>query len=90
MCAKNMAALVIDNGSDTCKAGFVGHDAPRAVLPSLVALPKSGDPKKIKGLKDYYVGDEANSRRESCIIRSPIERGVVANWEDMEKASLSN
>ena len=28
-----VAALVIDNGSGMCKAGFAGDDAPRAVFP---------------------------------------------------------
>ncbi|KAL8597447.1 Actin-5C [Nucella lapillus] len=34
------AALVIDNGSGMCKAGFAGDDAPRAVFPALVGRPK--------------------------------------------------
>jgi actin-related protein len=29
--ADDVAALVIDNGSGMCKAGFAGDDAPRAV-----------------------------------------------------------
>ena len=29
-------ALVVDNGSGMCKAGFAGDDAPRAVFPSIV------------------------------------------------------
>lgn len=29
----SVAALVIDNGSGMCKAGFAGDDAPRAVFP---------------------------------------------------------
>jgi hypothetical protein len=33
------AALVIDNGSGMCKAGFAGDDAPRAVFPSIVGRP---------------------------------------------------
>ena len=33
-------ALVIDNGSGMCKAGFAGDDAPRAVFPSIVGRPK--------------------------------------------------
>ena len=28
--------LVIDNGSDMCKAGFAGEDPPCAVFPSIV------------------------------------------------------
>ena len=35
-----VAALVVDNGSGMCKAGFAGDDAPRAVFPSLVGRPK--------------------------------------------------
>ena len=31
-----VAALVVDNGSDMCKAGFAGEDAPRAVFPSII------------------------------------------------------
>ena len=33
-------ALVIDNGSGMCKAGFAGDDAPRAVFPSIIGRPK--------------------------------------------------
>ena len=32
----DVAALVIDNGSGMCKAGFAGDEAPRAVFPSIV------------------------------------------------------
>ena len=31
----DIAALVIDNGSGMCKAGFAGDDAPRAVFPTI-------------------------------------------------------
>lgn len=34
------SALVIDNGSGMCKAGFAGDDAPRAVFPSIVGRPR--------------------------------------------------
>ena len=33
-------ALVVDNGSGMCKAGFAGDDAPRTVFPSIVGRPK--------------------------------------------------
>jgi actin-related protein len=36
MCDDEVAALVVDNGSGMCKAGFAGDDAPRAVFPSIV------------------------------------------------------
>lgn len=51
MCDDDVAALVIDNGSGMCKAGFAGDDAPRAVFPSIVGRPryqvKRYDDKKI-------------------------------------------
>ena len=40
MSEDDVAALVVDNGSGMCKAGFAGDDAPRAVFPSLVGRPK--------------------------------------------------
>ena len=33
-------ALVVDNGSGMCKAGFAGDDAPRTVFPSIVGRPR--------------------------------------------------
>ena len=37
---EEVQALVVDNGSGMCKAGFAGDDAPRAVFPSIVGRPK--------------------------------------------------
>ena len=39
-CTEAAAALIIDNGSGVCKAGFAGDDDPRAVFPSVVGRPK--------------------------------------------------
>ncbi len=33
---EDIAALVVDNGSGMCKAGFAGEEAPRAVYPSII------------------------------------------------------
>ena len=38
--SKDGAAIVVDNGSATIKAGFAGDDAPRSVFPSIVGRPK--------------------------------------------------
>ena len=40
MSGEDVQALVVDNGSGMCKAGFAGDDAPRAVFPSIVGRPR--------------------------------------------------
>lgn len=35
--------------------------------------------------KEVFIGDEAQARRGVLKLDSPIEQGIIKNWEDIEK-----
>lgn len=80
-------SLVVDSGSGTCKAGFAGDHTPKIVFPSKVGRPRSAhcvnDPSV--DLKDWYAGDEADMNRQVLAMNYPVEKGIVTNWDDIEK-----
>eukprot|EP00826_Nyctotherus_ovalis_P008956 TRINITY_DN12331_c0_g1_i1.p1 TRINITY_DN12331_c0_g1~~TRINITY_DN12331_c0_g1_i1.p1 ORF type:complete len:380 (+),score=123.02 TRINITY_DN12331_c0_g1_i1:188-1327(+) len=78
-------AIVIDNGTGMIKAGFAGDDAPRSIFPTVVGKPKM--PGMLVGLdqKDVYVGEEVKEKKGVVKLEFPIERGLVREWESMEK-----
>lgn len=69
-----MECIVIDAGSSSVKAGYSGEDTPRVVFPAVVP-DGSG---------------EAGARRPEAVeshgaSNHPVQRGVVKDWEKMEK-----
>jgi actin beta/gamma 1 len=68
-----------------CRIGFAEEDFPKNVFPSVVGRLRSTGAKIGMDSKDSFVGAEAFSRPGSLTVKSPIERGVVTNWDDMER-----
>ncbi|XP_016988807.1 actin-like protein 53D [Drosophila rhopaloa] len=78
-------AVVIDNGSGVCKAGFSTEDTPQVVFPSIVGRPRHLNVLVDSLIEDSVIGEAAVRKRGMLTLRYPIEHGVVRNWEDMEK-----
>lgn len=75
-------AIVIDNGTDTIKAGFGQDEAPRSVFRTSFGRLKrflDGGAKK----NDFITGSRINEYVHDIIY--PIEHGVVTNWDYMQK-----
>lgn len=95
-----VSAIVVDLGSHTCKAGYAGEDAPKAVFPSVVGSIDQMDidePENIeknsgsapdpnsKSKRKLYVGNQAlGYRRDHMEVISPIKDGIVADWDIVE------
>ena len=82
--SEEIPAIVVDNGSGYCKAGFAGDDAPRSSFPSIIGKRKHSDRMAGLPVRDYYVGDTAQKKRGILSLSYPIQNGVVTNWDDME------
>ena len=77
--------ILIDNGSGTIKAGFCGDDGPRAVFANAIYRLRSSTANAGVAVDDAYIGDAASAKREILSVRYPIERGIVTDWDSMEK-----
>ncbi|XP_071487913.1 actin, non-muscle 6.2-like [Diadema antillarum] len=81
------SCFMIDSGSGQWKAGFAGEDEPRTSIPALAGRPKHQliQPSMVYYSELRYVGEEALERRGLLDLQHPVQRGVVTNWDDIQK-----
>lgn len=77
-------SIIIDNGSNTCKAGFSDDDMPRVEIPTVYGSPSQEGGGATDQL-DTFVGEEAISKGGILDIKNPIIKGEFLDWEGMEK-----
>jgi actin-related protein len=77
-------ALVFDSGSGYFKAGYAGEAQPLIMTPTIVGREKLRSYYKKSDRDNVYIGDEAEEKRAILTLSSPIQDGVVSNWDDME------
>ncbi|PYI01823.1 Actin/actin-like protein [Aspergillus sclerotiicarbonarius CBS 121057] len=82
-------AIVIDNGSFSCKAGFAGETAPRSIYRSIVGFPrpKTSHLLRDKGKKEIYLGDEVLAELQFLIeygvSRELKYRQIEKIWDEV-------
>ena len=83
---KGKPHIILDNGSGYIKAGFSGDETPKTVFPTCIRYPILYDcSKKEEGLKEFYIGADAEAQTDKVKYVYPIEQGVINNFDDMEK-----
>ena len=86
MADSTLPPVVMDNGTGFTKMGYAGGIQPQYTIPTCVGLPHTQS-SKTEGIHDldFFIGDEAQARSRDYSINFPIDKGVVENWDNMEK-----
>jgi len=66
-----------------CKAGISGEDAPRAVFPAVIGVPKYAQAVHGSNNSEKYVGEEAIAKKGVLKLSYPVEHGIVKDWDNM-------
>ncbi|KAF8294293.1 putative actin-like protein [Trypanosoma cruzi] len=82
---ERVPVVILDTGSHCLRAGYADEQGPRLDIPALVGHPRNRGVAMAAGMNEYEIGEEALVKRGMLTVGSPIENGLVVNWEHMEK-----
>ena len=83
-------SVIIDNGTNTIKAGFSDDDMPRVVIPTVLGKPFSNtggvpeEDEEINEQIDIFVGEEALNKGGTLQLSRPITKGEIKDFSTME------
>ncbi|XP_029652464.2 actin-like [Octopus sinensis] len=86
--AVKVPCVVIDNGSYTCKIGLGRDVEPSIFIPSHSGYCNDQGEAIGNELKNYNAKIKSGYSTSVLNLKHPIERGVITNWDDMEKIWL--
>lgn len=67
--------------------GYAGNYEPSYLVPSLIQNKAEEKGRKSSDVQDldFYIGEEAQNKRQNYNVDYPIRHGVIDNWDNMEK-----
>jgi hypothetical protein len=77
--------IVFDSGSGIMKAGRCGQELPEVVFPSCVGRPKHHRVMASALEAEALMGSDVQKHRGVCTLKYPCQRGIVQDWEDMQR-----
>ena len=85
-------SVIIDNGTNTIKAGFSDDDMPRIVIPTVlgrpttnsVAVQEEEDEEERNEQIDIFVGEEALNKGGILQLCRPITKGEITDYKTIE------
>ena len=80
--------LVVDNGSDSIKAGYAKEEAPYTVLSTILGQTKEAKRLEVLDRPAAYIGEKTDPERCEIDLIHPIKNSIINDFDAMEEVSF--
>lgn len=77
--------LVVDNGSDSIKAGYAKEEAPYTVLSTILGQTKEAKRLEVLDRPAAYIGEKTDPERCEIDLIHPIKNSIINDFDAMEE-----